>query len=323
MVQVYGPRRVGAPDGQRVYTRPMASTPADRSIEAFEFRRVVPGGDLSRWVESVWFARGYVPYRQEQVSPTGSTVAAVVLGDPIRQQSASGKGEEFLAMTGFLVGPHDEPIINAPTGETHAVGIVTTPVGCRPLFGLAPIDLAGRIADLEDLWPRASDLRRHLVALAEAGADPDELLAATVARLEQWRAAGRDEHADETGIDRVERAVAMVTADPMRPIADVAAELGISHGHLDDEFARLVGLSPRALSRLLRVRRLLEEVNELTEPVVWSDLAARHGWYDQAHMNRDFKRHTGVSPTTYVARRLEAFGSVEPQPGFVPEPPPG
>ena len=92
---------------------------------------------------------------RELIAPTGSTVAAVVLGDPIRQ-TGIGSGTTLVAETGFLIGPHDRPIVNEPQGETHCVGIVTTPVGCRPAFGLAPAMLRGRIVDLLQAWPRAS-----------------------------------------------------------------------------------------------------------------------------------------------------------------------
>ncbi len=289
-------------------------------MEQFDFRRIVPSGELGSLVESVWYARGVVSYRREQVAPTGSTVAAVVLGDPIRQQAANGRGEEFLATTGFLVGPHDEPMINAPTGETHAVGIVTTPIGCRPVLGLAPSDVSGRVVDLESWWSPAVELRAMVIDGIDRGDDPSALLAATEAFVVEHCAPG---FGDDPALERIGRAVAMVEADPLRPIADVASAVGLSHGHLDEEFARLVGLSPRALSRLLRVRRVLEELNGSPADVVWSDLAVRHGWYDQAHMSRDFKRHTGVSPTVYVARRREAYVGVDPEPGFVPDPPDG
>ncbi len=286
-------------------------------MESFDFRRVEPTGRLRRFVESVWYARGFVPYESERVAPTGSTVAAVVLGDPIRQCADNGRGAVFIASTGFLVGPHDEPIVNAPTGETHAVGIVTSAVGCRPLFGLAPADLAGRVVDFESWWRPAGALRDSLRNQVDRGVDPDAMLTDT----ERFLIERLGPEAGDPGLDRVEQAVAMVEADPSRPIGTVAEAVGLSHGHLDEEFARLVGLSPRALSRLLRVRRLLDELNDTAGDVVWSDLALRHGWYDQAHMNRDFKRHTGVSPTVYTARRQAAYAAVTPEPGFVPDGP--
>jgi hypothetical protein len=111
----------------------------------FEYvpRRV--DGETGRFVELVWFARGRITGVRERIAPTGSTVAAIVLGDPIRQLPV-GETTALIADRGFLIGPHDRPIVNEPLGETFCIGIVTTPVGCRPALGLAPAALRGRVA---------------------------------------------------------------------------------------------------------------------------------------------------------------------------------
>lgn len=275
----------------------------------FDFRRRAPAPPLDRFVESIWYARGTVPYARERIAPTGSTVAVVVLGDPIVETAADGAGEPFHATRGFILGPHIGPVINAPTGETFAVGVVTTPVGCEAIFGVSPRTLRGRVADLETVWPAATGLRAALCATA----DPDAMLDRVEAQL----------HADfdpaVPGIARCARAVAALEADPTRPIANIAAACDISHAHLDREFTRIVGLTPRALARLLKLRRLLAELDP-TGPIDWADLAARWGWFDQGHLIRDFKRHTGVTPTRYVAaQRAYNAENAEDGAGFVPE----
>ena len=86
------------------------------------------------------------------------------------------------------------------------------------------------------------------------------------------------------------------------------------------EFARIVGLGPRVLARILRMRRLLSQI-DVNEPINWADLAARFGWYDQPHFVRDFKRHTGVVPSRYVAAQKAIFTERElaSAAGFTPE----
>jgi hypothetical protein len=103
-------------------------------------------GETGRFVELIWFARGRITGARERIAPTGSTVAAVVLGDPIRQAPV-GEGAALLAEERFLIGPHDRPIVNEPQGETFCVGIVTTPVGWDwwPFRSLLPFGLGGRI----------------------------------------------------------------------------------------------------------------------------------------------------------------------------------
>ena len=276
---------------------------------AFDFRTRTPDGLLGRAVASIWYARGTIPYRRERIAPTGSTVAVIVLGDPILETAGHARAVPFLAVEGFLIGPHDRPVVNEPTGETFALGIVTTPIGCRATLGLEPAAIAGEVVDLGAMWHAARDLRSQLLATA----DPDAMLDLVEARLK----AGLTP--DIPGLDRCQRAVAILEQDPLRPIAQVAAEVGVSHGHLDREFTRIVGLGPRRLARLLRVERLLESI-DVTADVPWATLAADLGWADQSHMIRDIKRHTGSSPSQYIAARRSVAVPPSPEDArFVPE----
>ena len=78
----------------------------------FDFATRVPGPPLDRFVETLWYARGTVPYTREKIAPTGSTVAVLVLGDAIRQTPANGEGPTLTTDRGFLIGPHDGPLIH-------------------------------------------------------------------------------------------------------------------------------------------------------------------------------------------------------------------
>ncbi len=264
-----------------------------------------PGGSLAPLVESIWYARGRITYQREHIAPTGSTVAGIVLGPPIRQTAAT--GETLEAATGFLIGPHDRPIVNQPTAETYCVGIVAGPVACQAVFGLSPAQLRGRVVDLVEVWPPAAELRAGLLRLST----PDEM-------LDLFEATLRRTATPVPRMDRCQQAVAALERDPTRSIAEIAAELGVSHGHLDREFTRVVGLSPRTLARILRVRGLLDHIDVYGQ-VAWIELAATLGWFDQAHLIRDFKRHTGVTPSAYLAAQRAAFAPDQAEPGFVPD----
>ena len=110
-------------------------------------------GSGSRVVVSPGFASALLPPGR----PSQLWSSATPSGRP-----RSVRALPLVAETGFLIGPHDRPIVNEPQGETFCVGIVTTPVGCRPALGLAPATLRGRVVDLLQAWPRAVGLRREL-----------------------------------------------------------------------------------------------------------------------------------------------------------------
>lgn len=293
-------------DGAKVYPSFLAR-PYGRVVFEYVPRQV--GGEAGRFVEEIWFARGRITGVRERIAPTGSTVAAFVLGDPILQTPV-GQGTALLADTGFLIGPHDRPIVNEPQGGTYCVGIVTTPVGCRPTFGLAPATLRGRIVDLLQAWPRAARLRRGLTS-CRTPAEALDLIEAAVRTPEPF---------DRNAFARCEAAVRQLSAEPTRPVSDIATGLGVSHGYLDRQFSEQVGLSPRTLARILRMRRLLEVI-DVYGSVGWADKAAELGWFDQAHLIRDFKRHTGVTPSEYLSAQRSTYDRTEAasSAGFVPE----
>jgi len=276
----------------------------------FDFRTHPPGPALAPYVQMLWYARGQVPYNSEQIGPTGTSVAILVLGDPLEQTPAG--GAPIASAEGLFIGPHDRPVRNRPLGETHAIGIVTTPVGAGPCFGVAPRAHRGQVRLLTEVWPHTANLRNTL--LTDFPNNPDAQLAHVAHTLEAHLQPASG------GFARCARAVDTLLGQPSRSIADIARELGISHAHLDREFARHVGLTPRMLSRIARMRALLAAV-DTRNGTDWAHAAAELGWYDQAHLIRDFKRHMGLTPSQYVAAQRAVYGDLEPGEGagFAPE----
>lgn len=274
---------------------------------AFVFEQRAARGPLARWVESLWFARGRIAYAREHIAPTGAAVAVLNLGDPILHASDGPRASRLRGFDGWLSGPHDRPSLNEPLGETHCYGVVSTPVGCLALFGIEPRALRGRVVPLSE-WSRGPRLRGAL-----AGLEPDAGLRVLAQQLEAHG------HAPPARVDRVARAVAWLEAGPALGVGEVARRLGLSHAYLDREFTRVVGLGPRRLAAILRVRGLLDGLDVFSD-LDWVALSAEHGWYDQAHMIRDFKRYTGVTPSAYVRAQREHLDREEAldASGFVP-----
>ncbi|MBO0705041.1 MAG: hypothetical protein J2P39_06965, partial [Candidatus Dormibacteraeota bacterium] len=41
--------------------------------------------------------------------------------------------------------------------------------------------------------------------------------------------------------------------------------------------------------------------------VRWAELAVDHGYYDQAHLHRDFRQFLGLTPAAFLAQRGVTF----------------
>ena len=82
------------------------------------------------------------------------------------------------------------------------------------------------------------------------------------------------------------------------PIGQVADEVGWSHKHLIVQFRRQAGLRPKTAARLIRFDRVWRHVDQ-RRPLDWGQVAADAGYADQAHLIRDFRQFTGITPTGY------------------------
>lgn len=87
-------------------------------------------------------------------------------------------------------------------------------------------------------------------------------------------------------------------ADDSLTLTELAGEAGLSPTHFARAFKESVGRAPHQhlmAVRLERARRLLESPH-----AALSDVAARAGFADQAHLTRLFKRQFGVTPGAFV-----------------------
>jgi AraC-like DNA-binding protein len=74
---------------------------------------------------------------------------------------------------------------------------------------------------------------------------------------------------------------------------------GLSHTRFIQLFHEHVGLTPKLFCRVRRFRSLLDRI-EKSMPVNWAELATDAGYFDQAHLIRDFRVFAGITPLEYT-----------------------
>ena len=89
------------------------------------------------------------------------------------------------------------------------------------------------------------------------------------------------------------------------PIGSLAREAGWSHKHLITRFRQQVGLTPRAVARLLRFEDVWHYLRD-GEPARWDRIAADGGYAGRSHLIRDFRQFTGGTPAGLLARSIPA-----------------
>ncbi len=217
----------------------------------------------------------------------------------------------------LIGGLHTTPALIIHDGRQSGIQLGVTPLGARALLGLPAGELAGLDFNAADVVGRfASELHERVATAATwAGrfAVLDRLLAQR-AGLDLGAGPGRRARAAGPMDMRPEVGYAwrtLLATHGGAAIADLAREAGWTSRHLGARFREETGLSPKAAARVVRfdrARRLLQRRVAAGGPPALAGLAAACGYYDQAHLAREFRDLAGCPPSQWVA---EEFRNVQ------------
>ena len=239
------------------------------------YREHLPAPDLAPWIECFWTrapdpgaAAPAAPYR---ILPDG---CADILFD-------LANGVEAL-----VVGPMTRALVLPPDREARFLGVRFRP-GAAGAFLAVPLStlVDARVA-LDAIWTDAADTRDAVAEGGAAGRAVDVLESGLRARLR--RSAGP--------LPRIRALIeSLAAAEEATSVAALAAGAGITRQHLGRVFAQHVGYGPKTLARILRLRRAMSLIaSRRGRPL--ADVALDAGYYDQAHMNADFRDLAGRPP---------------------------
>jgi AraC-like DNA-binding protein len=189
-----------------------------------------------------------------------------------------------------VVGPRRHAAWLRFQGTIDQVNVSFFPGAAGAFVGLPMPELVGRMASPDDVWPH--DFRE---AVAELEPLPPEqrisgLADLLLARLVPSREPG----------PQVREAVRLIQASRGRvAVRWLADQLNLSISQLERSFTRHVGVGPKLLARQTRVCALAAEATTLASPG-WALLAAKYGYADQAHLAREFRALTGLTPSRFA-----------------------
>jgi AraC-like DNA-binding protein len=223
----------------------------------------------------------------------------VVLAHPDRRQAPG----SYDALVGGL---HLTPALIAHGGRQSGVQVAVHPLGCRTLFGLPAGELAGLDLDLADLLGGSGveQLRARLLA---APTWPARFAAMDAALL---TLAGR--HDAEVHPDVVHAFRRLLATGGRLPVRGLAAEVGWSPRYLTDRFRTETGLGLKEAARVVRFDRVRRR---LGPGATLATLALDTGYYDQAHLAREFRALAGCSPSRWLADEFSFVQDRRSEPG--------
>jgi AraC-like DNA-binding protein len=216
----------------------------------------------------------------------GDVSVPIRFGDPVLVEDA-GPAE---VPSAAVVGPRRQATWLRFQGMIDQVNISFFPGAAGAFVGLPLPELVGRMAAPEDVWPH--DFRDAVAALEPL---PPERRLPRLADLLLARLEPRREPPAQ-----VREAVRLIRARRGRlRVRWLARQVNLSVSQLERGFTRHVGLGPKRLARQTRLCALAAEAMMPASPG-WALLAAKYGYADQAHLAREFRELTGLTPSRFA-----------------------
>jgi AraC-like DNA-binding protein len=247
------------------------------------YREQAPPPGLARWVECSWSV----------------ATAEALVGYPVRPDGCLDivfDREQGLRVVGAMT---TEKRYDLPA-SSQMLGIRFRPGMAGLFLQAAPPALTDAAIALEDLWGSAG---RNLHDRVSQAASSEEGVRELMAALQ------RPHHP----LTPIQRAIeAMSAARGVVDLDQIANQANLSTRQFRRRCLEESGLTPKHLCRVLRFRHACELAGSHSRPA-WPAIAAEAGYFDQAHLIRDFHEFTGTTPMSVFsntgARRPASMGT--------------
>jgi AraC-like DNA-binding protein len=234
--------------------------------KVMRYREQLASANLRLWAECFWSVETGTPVERYAVPPDGCLDIIFSAETGLRAIGAMTMEQHFRLAAG-----------------TRSVGLRFRPGMAGAFLGVAPGELTDGIVCLADLWGRrAGEIERQLGDATSAAACLHVLEAAVIPRVGAANA--------------VQRALGALTeSGGTADLEWIATQANLSPRQFRRRCEEESGLTPKLLCRVLRFRRAWGLSGRSMHPN-WAAIACEAGYFDQAHLIRDFRQFTGRTP---------------------------
>jgi AraC-like DNA-binding protein len=218
----------------------------------------------------------------EAIIPDGCVELVLNLADPFIRHSAS--GASHVQPLRLIAGQITRAISIEASGRIDLWGIRFHPWSAAAFLGVSGAELRDNIVSLDE---GALGVERLLAPVLDQRAETAQLLVALLTqRAQRLRAA-------DGVLPRLFSFIA-AASEPMS-VRGLALAAGLSTRRVQTLFRDGVGLSPKQVLRITRLQRAFG-MRRADASLTWGAIAARAGYFDQAHLIHDSRDIAGCTP---------------------------
>jgi AraC-like DNA-binding protein len=254
-----------------------------------------PSPELAAFIHCYWTLEAPKEDHPEKqrIIPDGCMEMIFHQGDPYKQYLPG--GGTIMQPRCFVFGQITAPLDIEPTGQSRIFSVRFNPDGFTPFASLAPAMMENRAVPLTELFGEEGGALEQ--SILEAGSTTSRIVLAERFLLKKL--------ATQEAVDSIVKAAVEILVQLKGNISidALSGQLKTHRRQLERKFSSIIGLSPKQLSKMIRMQSTLkilanDRVTSLTS------LAYEGEYYDQAHFIKDFKEFTGVTPGKFYSDNL-------------------
>jgi AraC-like DNA-binding protein len=255
-----------------------------------------PNSELAEFVKCYWTlesAKENTPLKNTIV-PDGTMKLIFHYGDTYKHYPNNKKS--IILPKCFLIGQLTRPYVVEPLGVTGSFVVRFHPNGFLP-FSTVPIkEMENTAVPLDKVFGEDGEEIGEKILKADS----------TLERINLIETFLLKRLTDKRTIDKVVKSTieTILNANGQFSVNRLSKQNNINRRQLTRKFSSTIGLSPKQLSKTIRIQAALKKL--LSSRVTsLTDLAYENNYFDQAHFIKDFKEFTGLTPKEFFGDDLK------------------
>ena len=254
-----------------------------------------PTSDLTEFVKCYWTLESEIEGtpKRNTIVPDGTMKLIFHYGDTYKHHPRN--GESIVLPKCFLIGQLTKPYVVEPIGVTGTFVVRFQPNGFLPFTTTSIRQFENTAVPLKKLFGNEGEDIGERILSANATSERIEMIETFLLK----------KLTEKQCIDNVVKSTVetILMANGKFSVNEFSKKSGINRRQLARKFSYTIGLSPKQLSKTIRIQAALKSL--LTKEVKsLTDLAYENEYFDQAHFIKDFKEFTGLTPKEFYGDDL-------------------
>lgn len=254
-----------------------------------------PSEALNALVKCYWLLDGpkEISPQRQRIVPDGCMEMLFHHGDLYNQYI---NGIPVIQPRSCVFGQLTIPLEIEPTGETGLFSARFHPEGFVPFTTLPIKEFENKAVPLDKIFGEAGIVLEHNVVAAPTAKEKIQIVETFL--LNRLMNAATIDHIIRSTVQTI------LSSNGQYSVDELSRQMNITRKQLERKFSVAVGLSPKQLSKIIRLQATLklllnDQFTSLTT------LAYKGEYYDQAHFIKDFKEFTGATPKKFYSDNLK------------------